>query len=83
MADRDRRPRYRVGDWVTAYGSPVRRLVQVIEYRGPLGRGGEPIYRLRHAAEWGVREFEQREDWLEPARPDEVAAGQAAAARPG
>lgn len=63
----ERKPRWRVGDWVTSFSVPVRTVVKIIEYRGPLSHDGMPMYRLREVDEYGtVREFEQREDSLEP-----------------
>jgi hypothetical protein len=59
--------RYGLGEWVTFFRWPKRGVAQVIELRGPLGRGGEQVYRLRENAPWGeVREFEQAESDLEP-----------------
>lgn len=62
-------PRFKVGDrvayrlWVDP--PPV---VEVIEYRGPLGQDGEHMYRLRRVLDWGeVKEFEQVESALQPA----------------
>ncbi len=64
----DGEPRFRVGDWVTYPRWPERQRAQVIEYRGPLGVGGENVYRLRRVFDWGeVREFEQAESDLRPA----------------
>jgi hypothetical protein len=64
--DRRGPTKFQVGDWVTVPGGVLRRLVQVIERRGPLGPGGEQIYRVRLTDEWGqVEEFEQFESALE------------------
>lgn len=61
------RSRFKVGDWVTYPRWPERQRALVIEYRGPLGVGGEHVYRLRRVFDWGeVREFEQPESALEP-----------------
>ena len=81
MAKRfDRQPRYRVGDWVATSFWPAPRLMQIIEYRGPLGADGQPMYRLRHVDEWGTTETEYPEGELTPVIPPPAVA-QAAAAR--
>jgi hypothetical protein len=55
-----------VGDWLRTRTLYNPQVVQVIEYRGPLG-GGEHIYRYRHIDEFGnVVESETRESSLEP-----------------
>jgi hypothetical protein len=62
--------KFRVGDWVTYPTYPTRTPAQVIELRGPLGPGGEHIYRIRHTYDWGeVIEFEQFESALEASDP--------------
>ncbi len=65
-------PLYKVGDWLRRRNPRNPEVVQVIEYRGPLGRGGEHIYRYRHIDEFGqVLESETSETSLEPtAAPD-------------
>jgi hypothetical protein len=65
---RNHKPRFKVGDWVTYPRRPEPQRALIIEYRGPLGVGGEHYYRLRRVFDWGeVREFEQPESALEPA----------------
>lgn|GEM_PF-2167759 len=64
--------KFKVGDWVTYPTYPIRSHAQVIELRGPLGSGGEQIYRIRHIYDWGeVIEFELFESALEPSDPPE------------
>jgi hypothetical protein len=62
--------KFKVGDWVTYPTYPMRSHAKVIELRGPLGVGGEYIYRLRHVYDWGeVHEFEAAESNLEASDP--------------
>jgi hypothetical protein len=64
--------KFTVGDWVTYPLSPRRGHALVIEVRGPLGPGGEQLYRIRHIQDWGeVWEFEQFESALEASDPPE------------
>jgi hypothetical protein len=71
--------KYAVGNLVTFFRWPVRRLAQVIELRGPLGRSGMQIYRLREDSPLGeVRESEHPEDALEPAEAPARASDQPA-----
>jgi hypothetical protein len=68
---RTRRPKFRLGDWVTfQYGvRPV--FAQIIEDRGPLGANRRRLYRIR--IDWEFNEstdFEMPEDEMEKAVPD-------------
>jgi hypothetical protein len=62
--------KFKVGDWVKYPRRPEPAHAQVIELRGPLGPGGEQIYRLRRVYDWGeVVEFELIESDLQPSDP--------------
>jgi hypothetical protein len=66
-------PKYKVGDWVQyMLSGKYPQVVQVIEYSGPLGPGGEHVYRHRQVYDDGqVREFSMSESDVEPvAAPD-------------
>jgi hypothetical protein len=62
---------FHTGDWVSYFHWNVPPLLaEVIGYGGPVGRGGEHIYRLRHIDRFGqVFEFQQPESGLKPADP--------------
>jgi hypothetical protein len=71
---RTKRPKFRLGDWVTfQYGlRPV--FAQIIEDRGQLGANRRRLYRIR--VDWELNEssdFEMPEDEMEKAVPDTVA----------
>jgi hypothetical protein len=73
-AVRTKRPKFRLGDWVTfQYGvRPV--FAQIIEDRGPLGANRRRLYRIR--IDWELNEstdFEMPEDEMEKAVPDTAA----------
>jgi hypothetical protein len=65
---RNPRPRFKVGDWVS-YGSHGV-SARVIEYRGPLGYQGQPIYRIEILREDSEPDrFEAFEEFLTAAPP--------------
>jgi hypothetical protein len=71
---RTKRPKFRLGDWVTfQYGvEPV--FAQIIEDRGPLGANRLRLYRIRLDQELNEPiEFEMPEDEMEKAVPDRAA----------
>jgi hypothetical protein len=76
--------KFRAGDWVVQNWGGYRVPVLILEDVGPVGWRGVRYYRyLKPDPYADPVESETTEDELEPARPDEVAAGQAAAARGG
>jgi hypothetical protein len=40
-------PRFRVGEWVSFMFGVRKLLAQITEYRGPLGRHGDPLYEVQ------------------------------------
>jgi hypothetical protein len=69
-----KRPKFRLGDWVTfRYGvRPV--FAQIIEDRGPLGANRRRLYRIRFDQELNEpADFEMPEDEVEKAVPDKAA----------
>lgn len=66
--------RLKVGEWVVLQYGLRRVWAQIIEDRGPLGVGGQRIYRLRFGQDEEMIAFEASEDNLEPApKPDQSA----------
>ncbi|MBA4062714.1 MAG: hypothetical protein C0501_03230 [Isosphaera sp.] len=64
--------KFKVGDWVTYPFHPTPGHAKVIEVIGPIGVGGEMLYRLREVYDWGeVHEFHRRESRLQPSDPPE------------
>lgn len=71
--------RYKPGDWAVRVIGPTRFPVRILEDVGPVGWAGTRYYRYVQPDLYADPHVsETREDWLEPATPDEVARGQAA-----
>ncbi len=67
--------RFRAGDWAVWTAGASRHVVRILEDVGPVGRRGVRFYRFREqVADDEFVESEMSDDYLEPARPDEIPA---------
>lgn len=73
MTRKQKKGKFKVGDWVSYPRGSGRSKALVIEDRGPLGTGGRWIYSLRvYEPPVEPYTFELSEDFLEPAEPKKV-----------
>ena len=67
--------RFKIGDWAVWTAGSSRHVVRIVEDVGPVGRHGTRYYRFRErVADDEYFESEMSDDYLEPARPDEIPA---------
>jgi len=63
---KERKPLFKVGDWVSFPWGVKDALAQIIEDRGPIGVGGRRLYRIQPALDF-IEAFEMPEVDLKPA----------------
>lgn len=64
-ARKEKKPQFKVGDWVSFQWGVKDAMAQVIEDRGPIGVGGRRLYRIQPELEY-MEPFEMPEVDLKP-----------------